>query len=517
MIHGVRLVKASGLVPIFYLGYLVFEFPQNLCLQRLPVGKWLSELVVREDIHSLIMYATCRNFAGLFVVRLILGICEGSITVGFMIVTPMFYTRTGQTLRVGYWFLMNVSAQIISGSISFGTLHMKTDSLKAWKRLMIILGILTMMTAVIFWFLFPEERSSPVQRIKDIRYGYLLTVIMTPFSRQGNQTSVENKHFKKEQMIEALTDVKIWLFAIFSVLANIPNSLVNQRQIIISSFVFSYPDTILLGCVPGAVEFLAVWSCTAIAARIPIRRAWVGILGSPPSVCLSSLLTTGIKTVAVLSLSWLSGTTAGHTKRMATNTIVLSAYCIGNAVGPLMRASLGACSYRLIIIWGGGGVVFRILTLLGIRHLLPAENRRRDAEPIDTAYDDMYMERLKEDSAMEKARFDKEFLDLTDKQNRDFRRPLIGGFGTVYVPKRIRQHMKRMFVGCIRCPQIIIKRKEKNTFTSKSTTLLPSSTTVFTELHCLLCIFDRVHSNYDKEMMQMSVTRHMPVGYPPGP
>jgi len=49
------------------------------------------------------MHAACKNFAGLFVVRLILGMCEGSITAGFLIVSSMFYTRTEQTLRVGYW------------------------------------------------------------------------------------------------------------------------------------------------------------------------------------------------------------------------------------------------------------------------------------------------------------------------------------------------------------------------------------------------------------------------------
>lgn len=52
---------------------------------------------------ALCCHAACRNFAGLFVVRLILGMCEGSITAGFMIVSSMFYTRTEQTLRVGYW------------------------------------------------------------------------------------------------------------------------------------------------------------------------------------------------------------------------------------------------------------------------------------------------------------------------------------------------------------------------------------------------------------------------------
>lgn len=52
---------------------------------------------------TLCAHAACKNFAGLFVVRLILGACEGSITAGFLIVTSMFYTRNEQTVRVGWW------------------------------------------------------------------------------------------------------------------------------------------------------------------------------------------------------------------------------------------------------------------------------------------------------------------------------------------------------------------------------------------------------------------------------
>jgi ACS family allantoate permease-like MFS transporter len=52
---------------------------------------------------ALAIHAACKNFRGLLVVRLLLGVCEGSITAGFLIVCSMFYTRTEQTLRVGYW------------------------------------------------------------------------------------------------------------------------------------------------------------------------------------------------------------------------------------------------------------------------------------------------------------------------------------------------------------------------------------------------------------------------------
>ena len=34
-------VQYNWLGTIFYLSYLIFEYPQNIALQRLPVGKWM--------------------------------------------------------------------------------------------------------------------------------------------------------------------------------------------------------------------------------------------------------------------------------------------------------------------------------------------------------------------------------------------------------------------------------------------------------------------------------------------
>ena len=51
---------------------------------------------------ALCCHAACKNFAGLFAARFVLGICEGSFMTGFLIVSSMFYTRRENTTRVGY-------------------------------------------------------------------------------------------------------------------------------------------------------------------------------------------------------------------------------------------------------------------------------------------------------------------------------------------------------------------------------------------------------------------------------
>ncbi|KAG2031361.1 MFS general substrate transporter [Suillus americanus] len=414
---------------VFYLGYILFEYPQNLALQRFPVGKWMS---INIFVWAVVLacHAACKSFRGLLVVRLLLGVCEGSITAGFLIVSSMFYTRTEQTLRVGYWSLMIGTAQIICGFISFGVLHIKTTGFEPWQWLMVITAIITMALAILFWFLFPDsptnawfltpgERVKAVQRLKE------------------NQTGVENKHFKMEQMIEALTDPKTWLFALLSALCNVPSSILNQQSLILASFGFSYLQTTLLSCIPGVIQVLTVFTGVRLAIRRPNSRAyvaamyfvpaWLGVLlvnllpWSNRAGLLAGQFLAGFPVPGfVLSLSWLNNVTAGHTKKVVTNATILSAYCVGNAAGPLMWKA--QYKPRNHIPWAAIGTCYVVcpLLLLVIRAVLVRENRIRDAKPVDDG-EEYVIERITEDGKHVEVKVDKEFLDLTDKQNRDFR------------------------------------------------------------------------------------------------
>jgi ACS family allantoate permease-like MFS transporter len=95
--------------------------------------------------------------------------------------------------------------------------------------------------------------------------------------------------------------------------------------------------------------------------------------------------------------------------------------------------------------WSIIGICFLLCTVVffSIRVLLARENKRRDAEPPDNSYDDVYVARIDEEGNRVEVKVSKvgirpqwelqtgrlmwlyehwqEFLDLTDRQNRDFR------------------------------------------------------------------------------------------------
>jgi MFS transporter, ACS family, allantoate permease len=85
-------------------------------------------------------------------------------------------------------------------------------------------------------------------------------------------------------MIEALLDPKTWLFAFFSCMDNIPNSLTNQRSIIVTEMGFTPLQTTLLGCVDGVVEIVTIWTGVNLAARLKDSRAYVAVLYMVPNV-----------------------------------------------------------------------------------------------------------------------------------------------------------------------------------------------------------------------------------------
>lgn len=126
---------------------------------------------------------------------------------------------------------------------------------------------------------------------------------------KDNQTGIENKNFKFEQFYEALRDPKTWLFAFFAALVNIPNSLTNQRQIIVSSFGFTNLQTTLLGCVDGVIEIVTIWTGVKLAARYQNARAYVGAAYFIPNilgVLLLNLLPWKNQT-GLLFAQWLTG------------------------------------------------------------------------------------------------------------------------------------------------------------------------------------------------------------------
>jgi ACS family allantoate permease-like MFS transporter len=125
-------------------------------------------------------------------------------------------------------------------------------------------------------------------------------------------------------MYEALCDPKTWLFALFSAAVMVPNSLTNQRQIIVASFGFSALKATLLGCVDGIVTITTNFTGVWLAAHFPNSRCYVAVIYTIPNIIAVfniNLLPWSNK-IGLLFSQWTSGERSLNSRRPGLTRIL---------------------------------------------------------------------------------------------------------------------------------------------------------------------------------------------------
>ncbi|TDL22854.1 MFS general substrate transporter [Rickenella mellea] len=431
----------NNLNSAFYIGYLIFEWPQQWALQKFPVGKWLSFNIFLWCLF-LGLHAVCHNFGGLFALRFLLGASEGCVTASTMLIISMFYNRTEIGQRIGWTFQCSGVGQIVSGFLSFGVFHANPKKHpNQWQWLMIATALMTFVLFILFVlfipdnptsarFLTPEEKLTTIKRI------------------QANQNGIETKTFKMKQFIEAITDTKCILFFLFGAIADLQNGIGVQYSLVIKSLGFTTLQTTLLNIPSGFAQIFCVTLCCYLLGKFPNSRSWLNILFWIPGIVaaivqiwlpfhnkvghLIAIYVTnlgGAPSVAMM-LAWVTSTCAGHTKKLTANGMFL----IGYALGQILCTQFWKAQYkpRNIVPWIITLVTYfvDIAIVMAIRYVLITENKRRDAlqaeaeasgKSLDEFSDLGYLDTVDESGKTVHVKVERALLDLTDKENLAFR------------------------------------------------------------------------------------------------
>ncbi|KAJ2980994.1 hypothetical protein NQ176_g2309 [Zarea fungicola] len=370
---------------MFYIGYLAASYPMSLGFVKFPLGKYLSVMVVLWGV-CLTLHSVAGGYAGLMVLRTLLGVFESAISPGFSLITSTWYTPREHSLRHSIWFSGNAIGGILGSLIAYGIVFY-TGSIAKWK-------------------------------LSDLK----------KFSH-----TTQTKKLDRDQFIEALKDVKTWWVMCFMFVSSVPNGGISSFQtIIINGFGFSVPRTILMNMPGFGFQFFAV--VTAALATTFIRRSRLITLSMvfvptlTGAVMLKVLpahekwsrlaglwLSTMLAPLLPLLLSFCASNTAGFTKKSITLAMMFVGYCVGNFVGPQFFISTEAPGYKTA--WDAILSCFAICLAMpiGMRIYLMLVNKRRD-ESQGQHIDPEAVRRVHLDEDMDLAS-----LDETDWKNPSFR------------------------------------------------------------------------------------------------
>lgn len=398
---------------VFYIGYLVFEFPFSLLLQRLPLIKTVSVFVIAWGF--VLALSSVANYPGYIAIRTIQGALESIITPAFTLYTTFWWTKEETFFIVAVWFASNGLGTILgSGAIAYNIFrNADAYSLAAWKVVFITTGVLTIFLGIVMFFHLPDTPAS-AWFLTDYEKRLVVERI------RGNQQGFGSRHFKIKQFKEALTDLKVWLFVVFSLVGNIPNGgLTNFTSILIKyDLQYSTGKTLLMQMPGGAVELVGCILFAYLYKYIPIRMFWavLGIAITLACQCMVAFSSNSTVQLAGMSLLYIGpiggicilasigSNVLGTTKKQTANAMYLVAYCVGNLIGPQTFRESDAPNYQpakiTIVVCG----VINLVLLIVIWILYVRENKKRD----ERGHVKIDVDNI-------------EFADLTDKENLNFR------------------------------------------------------------------------------------------------
>ncbi|CAL1702207.1 unnamed protein product [Somion occarium] len=409
----------------FYLGFLVWEFPTVYISQKLRIAKYLGANIVVWGI-VLMLHASTTSFGGFFALRFLLGMCESCVAPILILIISMFYKKDEQGTRISWFYVMNGLTQVFGGFVAYGISFYSGKNITPYKILYLLFGGLAILVGlcVLVWLpdspihahmLTKEERIAVLERVRD------------------DQGGMENKKWKKDQIIEALTDIRTWLIVLTTLLTSIPNgALSNFSNIIIKNFGYTSKQTLILATPGGLIASITVLLCGWYSDRknermLPIVMCLIPtIIGSAMLVGLNDSGKKG----ALLFASYIIGTfgsalstiyaynasnTSGHTKKNTINAITLASFSLGNIIGTEIFLPKDAPSY----IPGKIAILVLLTVQLFVSFLLRWINLRLNKKKQAKLAEEK-ARRGWTDVDVQKERERHAFLDLTDKQNMFF-------------------------------------------------------------------------------------------------
>ncbi|KAJ6614320.1 MFS general substrate transporter [Mycena sp. CBHHK59/15] len=402
-------------------GFLFFEFPTVYISQKLRVAKYLGANIVLWGV-ILMLHAVGTSFGAFFTLRFLLGMCESCVAPILILIISMFYKKNEQASRISWFYVMNGLTQIFGGFVAYGVSFYSGNRLAPYKIIYILLGGLAILVgiAVLIWlpdspvhanFLEKEERIAALERVRD------------------DQGGTENKKLKKDQILEAVFDVRTWLIVLNTLLTSIPNGgLSNFSNIIVKSFGYTSKQTLILSTPGGAVAAITTLACGYYSDKkgermLPIIFALVPtIVGSAMLIGLNN---TGMKG-ALLFATYLIGTfgsalstiyaynasnTSGHTKKSTINAMTLTSFAVGNIIGTEIFQPSTAPAY----IPGKIAIMVLLTAQLGVSFLLRWVNLRLNVKKKRMIAEEKARHGWS-DEDVQKQREKHAFADLTDKQ-----------------------------------------------------------------------------------------------------
>lgn len=207
-------LKLTGLqyniaLSLFFIPYILFEIPSNILLKKFKrPSVYLGTLVTSWGI-IMMCHGFVKNFAGLMVVRMILGILEAGFYPGAVYLCTFWYMPKELATRISVFYCFSALSGAFSGLLAAGIAEMDgVAGYRGWQWIFILEGILTIILGIACFALLIDSPALSGRWLNPEQIRYLE---LQHFIKQGGQFSGEKEGGSHWQDFRAvISNPRMW-------------------------------------------------------------------------------------------------------------------------------------------------------------------------------------------------------------------------------------------------------------------------------------------------------------------
>ncbi|MFK0239275.1 MFS transporter [Microbacterium sp. NPDC090281] len=142
---------------IFFIGYLLFEVPSNLLLERFGARKWIARIMISWGIVASLT-AFVQDGTQFAIARFVLGIAEAGFFPGVLLYLTLWFPRQYRTQVLAVFVLSNPIANAVAAPLSGWMLELHGMwGLDGWQLVFLLQGIPAVLLAFVVFFWLPDR------------------------------------------------------------------------------------------------------------------------------------------------------------------------------------------------------------------------------------------------------------------------------------------------------------------------------------------------------------------------
>ncbi|TIA88209.1 hypothetical protein E3P99_02747 [Wallemia hederae] len=240
------------IVCLFYIPYVLFEFPSNILMKRFTPSVHLGRIITLWAIVTICTSAV-NSYGGMIAVRMALGVAEAGFFPGCIYYMSFWYSPSERATRMAIFASFTSLAGAFSGLIATGCSYLhNVANLAGWQWLFVITGIPAFIIGVLIYFFLPNYPETASFFTTEERAFALY--------RLGNDTpKMSDSSFDKDAFVQVLKSIDFWVFsASYFILAMSLNAFSYFGPTIISDLGFEGTEAQLLTVPPNLFALLVI-------------------------------------------------------------------------------------------------------------------------------------------------------------------------------------------------------------------------------------------------------------------